>query len=80
MILTFIHVSLNNFDILDINFIKKSNLFELKEHFDNNQEIKYIHRLALPINESFGFENFKSYSIELPSYGIILKSNLTNTD
>ena len=69
----FYTVSLNNFDILDINFIKKSNLFELKEHFDNNQEIKYIHRLALPINESFGFENFKSYSIELPSYGLILK-------
>ena len=69
----FYTVSLNNFDILDIDFIKKSNLFELKEHFDNNQEIKYIHRLALPINESFGFENFKSYSIELPSYGLILK-------
>ena len=66
-------VSLNNFEILDIGFIKKSNLFELSYYFDKNQEIKYIHRLALPIDKNFGFENFKSFSVELPSFGIILK-------
>ena len=66
-------ISLSNFEILDINFIKKSNLFDLNEYFDNNQVIKYIHRLALPINDSFGFEDFKSFSIELPSYGILLE-------
>ncbi len=63
-------ISLNNFEILDINFIKKSNLLELNDYLDKNQEIKYIHRLALPINESFGFEDFKSFSEELPSFGI----------
>tara|TARA_S200000501_G_scaffold370688_1_gene412314 strand:- start:1624 stop:3135 length:1512 start_codon:yes stop_codon:yes gene_type:complete len=66
-------ISLNNLEILHINFIKKSNLFELNNYFDKNQEIKYIHRLALPIDKSFGFENFKSFSIELPSYGLLLK-------
>ena len=66
-------ISLSNFEILDINFIKKSNLFDLNEYFDNNQVIKYIHRLALPINDSFGFEDFKNFSRELPSYGISLE-------
>ncbi len=75
-------IPLNNFETLEIAFIKKSNLFELKSYFERNQEIKYIHRLALPINKSFGFENFKSFSIELPSYGLIInekfnKKNLT---
>ena len=65
---------------LGINYIYKDQFKDLSNHiFQNNLEkyenIKYIHRLALPIEDMSGFEKYKKFSSDIPSFGLCINYN-----
>ena len=65
---------------LGINYINKDQFRDLANHilqndFDKYENIKYIHRLALPIEEKSSFEKYKKYSSDIPSFGLCINYN-----
>ena len=66
---------------LGINYINKDQFKDLSNHIlqnnsDNYENIKYIHRLALPIEDMSTFEKYKKFSSDIPSFGLNINYNL----
>ncbi len=65
---------------LGINYINKDQFKDLaynilQNDFDKYENIKYIHRLALPIEDKSSFEKYKKFSSEIPSFGLCINYN-----